>query len=101
MSISNCLFFHYHIENHTVTKLLPDTYPTPPMSMVVIQATTKGVSVPIPHGRSPGADTLTPHGSLTRLAVLQVNPTPLTPGPTPVPDHWVTNLTTPIVTYVL
>ena len=93
--------FHYHLENHTVTKLLPSTNLTPPRSLVVIQANIKAVLEPITYGRRPGDNTLTPDSSLTRLMALQRNPTPLTTGPTPVPVHQVTNLTTTIVTYVL
>ena len=63
-----------------VTKLLPSTNLTTPRSLFVSQDITKGVSVPIPYGISPGANTLTPDGYLTRQVVLQGNPMPLTPG---------------------
>ena len=71
------------------------------MSLVVSKATTIGLLAPVPHGRSTGANTLTPDGSLTRLMVFQCNPTHLTPGLTPVPDHQVTGLTATIFTHVL
>ena len=58
-------------KNHTVTKLLPSTNLTPPRSLVVSQDTTKGISAPIPYIFSPGANTLTPDGYLTRQVVLQ------------------------------
>ena len=67
-------------KNHTVTKLLPSTNLTPPSSLVVSQATTKGISAPIPYRHSPGANTLKLDGSLTRQLVLQVNQIPLTSG---------------------
>ena len=70
------------------------------MSLVVSQATTKGLSVPITYGRSPVANNLTPDGYLTRLMVLQGNLTPLTPGITTVPGRQVPSLTETIVIYV-
>ena len=82
-------------------KLLPSTNLTTSKSLVSSQATTKGILAPITYGRSPGANTLTPESSLTRLMVLQGNPTPLTPDHTPVPGHQVICLKTTIVTYVL
>ena len=81
--------------------MLPSTNLAPPKSLVVSQATDRGGLAPIPYGRSPGANTLTPDGSLTRMMVLQGNPMPLRSGLTPVPDHQVNNLTATIVTYVL
>ena len=80
------------------TKLLPSTNLTPPMSLVVSQATTNGISVSITYRRSTGDNTLTPETSLTRLIVLQGNPTTPTPGRTTVPGRQVTSLTTTIVT---
>ena len=67
-------------ENHTVTKLLPSTNTTPTKSLVVSQDNIKGILAPIPYGQSPGANTLTPDGYITRQVVLQGNPMPLTPG---------------------
>ena len=52
-----------------VSKLLPSTKPTPPRSLDVSQATTKGVLVFIPYERSPGANTLTLDSSLTNQVV--------------------------------
>ena len=55
--------------NHMVTKLLPSTNLTPPRNLNVTQATTKGVLVSIPYGRSPSTNTLTPDSSLTNKGV--------------------------------
>ena len=82
-------------------KLFPSTNITPPRSLVVRQATTKGISLPLPYGHTPGANTLTSDGSLTRFMVLQVKLTPLTPGRTPVPGLQITSLTDTTVTLVL
>ena len=84
--------------NHTVTKLLPSTNLAPPKRLVFSQDTTKGILATISYRHIPGDNTLTPGGSLTMMMVLQVNPTPLTPGLTPVPDRKVTSLTDTIVT---
>ena len=61
-------------------KLLPSPNITTPWILVVIQDTTKGVSLHVPYGRSPGANTLAPGCSLTRQVVLQGKPMPLTAG---------------------
>ena len=92
---------HYHLYNLTVTKLLPSTNLTPLRSLFVSRANSKGLSEPITYGRSSGADTLTPDGSLTMHMLLQGTPMPLTPGLTPVLGLQVNRLTTNIVTYVL
>ena len=82
-------------------KLFPSTNITPPRILVVRQDTTKGMSVHLPYRRGPGTNTLTSDGSLTRLIVLQVKLTPLTPGRTPVPGRQITSLAAITVTLVL
>ena len=98
---ASCLLFHYHLKNHKATRLLPSTNLTPPRILVVSQATTRGLFAPIFYRRSAGDNTLTMDGYITRLMVLQGNPTPPTPGLTPVPDYQVNTLTATIVTHVL
>ena len=57
-------------KNNMVTKLLPSTNLTPQGILDVSQAKTKDILAPIPYGRSPGADNLTPDSSLTSQVVL-------------------------------